>query len=591
MIDQPLRLQRIAPRADAFPKRFDLISLGLTHIMTKKHADLTPTPAPSSALADGFVLVAMALVAAAITVGLHLQMGLPLLGAAIVGGALFAGLAGFHAMGRGVETEQVLNSKVEHLQAELDRIKSSPQIPSRAQANRGAFKPGVEKPEMAPMVRAETPAGSLRPAASPTAAPTATSPPPMMFDELFNAPMPAPATPAKPAATAKSDPFTFRPSEPVLKRAAAIAPPPLTAPGVPAQTTAAPMAPSSPREDDVEMIQNLIKKMAAQVNAAELARETADVPTQPAHAGVDAGQPIRDAGLEASLDALRTTASTMRNASAHDPALAPIAAEPAPIAAAPFNAEAVMLAQAIEAGRVDVLLEPILGLGDKAARHYEVAIRVRGDLGEDLGHGDNATELRGRGLLPLFDRARISRTSIIAERMADRGKIGSVFSRTTGESLSDGTFATSLQADFIDRPALARYMVLTFTQADVRAFSVADQNAVAALSQLGFRFAITSVTDLDMNFEAMARAGFGFVKLDADVFLKGLPIPGGTIPAADVCRHLAGTGFAVIVQQIDDEAKLASVAGFGAALGQGPLFGGPRPVKADVVARAGQAAA
>lgn len=569
--------------------------------MTAKHATSMTSAAPPSAVADIFVLIAMALVAAAITVGLHLQMGLPLMGALVVGGALFAGLAGFQAMGRSVEAGQDLSSEVERLQAELDRFKIAPAVSPRPALNRGIIKPPVEKsvasqapkalPPAALTVRAETPAGGVSHAVH---SPEAPRPFPVDVDDvLFGDLMQGPAAPESPAPAAKPNPWTFRPAEPVLAPARPVRAAPTKIEAAPVPALAGPTLPVSPREDDVEMIQNLIKKMAAQVNAAELARETSAAVEVPADQ--EALQPIAAASLETSLQALRTTASTMRSAALPDRALD--ASEPAPrdsqpaAAATPVNAEAVALARAIDAGRVDVLLEPIVGLADKAARHYEVAIRVRSETADDLGTGDNAAELRGRGLLPLLDRARISRTAIIAERMADRGKTGSVFARTAGESLGDAAFTTSLQADYIDRPALARYMVLTFAQADVRAFTFADQEAVASLSQLGFRFAISSVTDLDMNFDAMARAGFGFVKLDADVFLNGLPVPGGLVPAADVCRHLAGSGFAVIVQKIEDEGKLARIAGCGAVLGQGPLFGGPRPVKADVVARPGQAAA
>ncbi len=114
---------------------------------------------------------------------------------------------------------------------------------------------------------------------------------------------------------------------------------------------------------------------------------------------------------------------------------------------------------------------------------------------------------------------------------------------------------------------------------------------MSALSALGFRFAISGLTDLDMNFSAMANAGFGFVKLDASVLMDGLPHPGGHIPAGDVCRFLADQGFGLIVEGIDSEETLARVFGFGVLMGQGTLFGGRRPVKADVAGKPGQAAA
>ena len=90
-------------------------------------------------------------------------------------------------------------------------------------------------------------------------------------------------------------------------------------------------------------------------------------------------------------------------------------------------------------------------------------------------------------------------------------------------------------------------------------------------------------TDLDMDFASLQRRGFRFVKLDATVFLDGLPAPSGPLPAADICRHFADLGLSLIVGQIDDEWVAAEIMGLGVVYGQGVLFGAPRPVKAEVV--------
>ena len=350
------------------------------------------------------------------------------------------------------------------------------------------------------------------------------------------------------------------------------------------------------------MLQRRIKDMLHQVTAAEQARDVA--PPLPAGISTEA-LPVAAMGVEASLGALRAAAQSMRNrteAVAGPPATTATVTPPPPVAPSvvagpeppplqePDDPDLAAVREAIAAGRVDVFLEPILGLGDQAAQHYEVSIRLRGPAAEDLGIGE-ADILPGRGLLPLFDAARVQRSAIVAERLTSRGKTGSVFSRASGEALIEPTFARDLQVDFNDRPATARQLVLTFTQADIRSFRAAEQRAVGVLSTLGFRFAIASLTDLDMNFEAMSKAGFGFVKLDVAMLAEGLPHPGGHIPARDVCRFLADHGFGLIVEGIDSEDTLARVFGFGVLLGQGTLFGGRRPVKADVVARSGQAAA
>ncbi len=328
------------------------------------------------------------------------------------------------------------------------------------------------------------------------------------------------------------------------------------------------------------MLQRRIKDMLYQVTVAEQARELAA--TAPA---VETAAPS-EASVEASIQALEAAVEAMRQPSAE--AVVPPVYAPQPAEAADPQVQAVR--EAIAAGRVDVYLEPILGLGDQAMQHYEVSIKLRGADGADLGGGEGDV-LPGRGLLPLFDAERIGRSAAVAERLQARGKGGSVFSRASGEALIEADFTRGLQLDFVARPATARQLILTFSQADIRSFRASEQRAVSALSALGFRFAISALTDLDMNFAAMAQAGFGFVKIDAAVLINGLPHPGGVIPPGDVCRFLADQGFGLIVDGIDSEDMLARVFGFGVLMGQGTLFGGRRPVKANAPPAGGQAAA
>lgn len=250
------------------------------------------------------------------------------------------------------------------------------------------------------------------------------------------------------------------------------------------------------------------------------------------------------------------------------------------------------IAAAIDEGRVEVLLEPILGLDDQRARHYEVAIRLVSRNGAPIDLAPQARAgLAGTGALPLIDGLAIGRTGIIAGRLEARGKVGSVFSTLSGESLVAGRFIDDFSGFYQSHASASAQLVLTFAQSDIRAFGAQEWATLADMRALGFRFALRAVTDLDMDFGALTAAGFAFVKLDASVFLDGLPAPGGRVPASDICRHLAALGLALVVEAIEDEAALARIYGFGALLGQGPLFGGPRLVKAEIATSTSTAAA
>lgn len=537
---------------------------------------------------DHLVLVCIALVVAAIVVGLHVQMGFSKGMASLTGMSLFVGLVGFHAWRRGEAERAALSRALHRLKAEAELVHGHPAAGSPPFSNLQPAPPSSNSPALAPKFGLSVESGLAvdldeaevlaKAYAAQAEAPhfeayrgAPTVPQGESFSDYWQGPAAAgqSGSPVAPSGSiAVTDSLRIQPD---LAEA--------TAPGAGAT--------SAVREDDVELLQRRIKDMLYQVTAAEQARELAA-----AHPSAPTSDPAMVASLaasvETSLDALHAAAQSMRKPTgAVSASVSTAAADAAPV---PDDAHVATVRDAIAAGRVDVFLEPILGLGNHAAQHYEVSINLRGPATQDLGTGEGHV-LAGRGLLPLFDAVRIERSAIVAERLASRGKTGSVFSRASGEALIEPEFTRNMQMDFVARPRTARQLILTFAQADIRAFRAAEQRAVSALSALGFRFAISGLTDLDMNFGAMAKVGFGFVKLDASVMLEGLPHPGGHIPASDVCRFLADQGFGLIVEGIDSEDTLARVFGFGALMGQGTLFGGRRPVKADVVRKPGQAAA
>ncbi len=644
---------------------------------------------------DVVVYLAMCVVAAAIGAGLFLQLGLQAWLALSTALALYVAMAGLHLASRRSSELTELNAEVRRLNSELTRLNRAAatrhETPrheaarldhardhGRAEPVASAVRPEREpRIEMAQAGRAATvvtPAARLdeaavgaplaqqvqhaqqvpmqpsavRPGAGPQSAPP-TLPMPRAPQPAAQHQPPAAAAPVAASASSAAQPRQPQPQTPAQTRQAVTPPAALAGSAEPALAAPSPAA-SGVRDADVEKIQGLIKKLADEVNGGE-----APVQRRPAPVTPPAGQPqpapaaqqaLTETAIETSLEVLRATAGSMRQATApaaasparpniapqealsptlqsptltvamdhlptaprsmgHDPApvLAPVAA---PAAAArsvveeweealsdgPDQARLAALREAITAGRVDVLLEPILGLVDQRPRHYQVHVRPKalsGEVFEDARA--QREEFAGTGLLPMLDTARIARIAVIARRLADRGKENAIFSGFSGESLADDQFLQDFANAYHERDSFAGQLVLSFSQADVRQLSPRERSTLEDMRDLGFRFALTDVTDLDVDFEGLRAAGFQFVKLDADVFLEGLPASGGLIPASDICRYLAQLGLTLIVGDIADEAKFARIYGFGVLFGQGQLFGAPRLVKTEAAARGQTAAA
>lgn len=567
----------------------------------------------------------MSVVALALGVLLH-QLGAPVVVAAMTGVLVLALFWLSHQLKRRRRRVSVLEREISRLGAELYRVRSG---------GRAAPMPRQEEPvrsgePMAPSPAAEDQRDLGAPIRAPfqpelPLGPAAASALPDFEAALSHAAAHAKAeaefakaeaeyartdteTHAGTATTDVRSPFDFvpAPAEPrslaerqaeigaaLATGAAAATPPPLSQPAARAEPRLEmPAQPTGPSDYDVEMIQGLIRKLAAEVNAAEKARQN---------------PPAQDElpNIESSLEALRVTADTMRDVSTSPPtAFGRRTSTPLPAASyeptapwlpmpaverqpvGPMHARLAALAEAITARRADVLLEPILGLEDHRPRHYEVSLRLRDAAGGVLATDGALESLREAGLLPILDATRMARTAQVARRLRERGKTGAVFSEVDGGSLTNDQFLRDFSEAYGARDAFSGQLVLTLAQSAVRRFTRRDWMVIDDLRDLGFQFALQAVTDLDMDFEGLRGHGFAFVKLDADVFLHGLPAPAGTIPASDICRHLAELGLTLIVGAIEDETRLAQVFGFGVLYGQGRLFGGPRPMKAEALAAA-----
>jgi cyclic-di-GMP phosphodiesterase TipF (flagellum assembly factor) len=555
-----------------------------------------------TSIADLIVKGAIALVTAAFFIGAYLQFQVTFWLALIAALSVYITLLMLHTLMRRSERVDALATEVNRLEGELARVKgpgpaayaagARGPLPRSAAPPRPDLRPDLKSPPSPSGVRPQPPVHrAAPPAAMPKQAPPAPpAPPTLQYAPPAAAPSTLPYTPptAQSGAARPPQPAPTLPGWPGAKPAAGAADPIPDywsfRPERPEQTPlpdarrkeAAP--PQGEREADLEAVQGMIKRLASEVSLGPRGGE----------------RPNQENVMRASVDALHSTADTMRAAATRT---APAAARrdggppsmPPPIA--PGHARLSSVAEAVAAGRMEVRLEPVVGLADHQLHHYEVTVCPRDEKGAYLSLVGQDRQLARTGLLPLIDSARLKWAAQISKSFADEGQNHCVFSPASGESLATDRFLDELANAYRQREALAGELVLVFNQADVRNFG-AEWSALTDMRDLGFRFALEGVTDLDYEFSSLRAAGFAFVKLEAASFLKGLRGgPGGAMAAAEVCRHMSEQGLAVIVGSINDEATRAAVVECGVPLGQGPLFGPPVTLGADDARGSGHAAA
>jgi cyclic-di-GMP phosphodiesterase TipF (flagellum assembly factor) len=542
--------------------------------MTRQLANSDAGPRHANA-ADVFVIFSVTLLSLAAGAGLLAQLGLAVWWAMVGSLAIYAALLSLHLVARR-SFAALDQAATEHLQAEIDAL--MPDGKDRAHdAEEGDLQVGDRTALLGDAL-----------------------PSPWNIGRAFR---PAEPTHALPEPR-ESDPFDFRP----LRAPSLELPDPGPSLGMTpmARNELASPAGEPPAEVNVEYIQELIKKLADELNG----------PVQaplPDEGGSQIAAADPDAMIGRSVTALETTARGMRTPPARPgvretsepapsvsswwPTAAPnealanaSPASPRASATKPpaHNPQLARIAEAVAAERMEVLLEPIQALTEGRTRHFEVSVRLLTADGATLEQSDFARAAQGSGLMPRIDAERMIRAARVARRLGERGRHGSVLSAIAGESLADAEFVGTASAN----PGDGRmHLVLSFAQSEVRNFTAGHAEALAQLANVGFGFALEEVTDLDMDFGGLKAMGFEFVKLDAPIFLEGLAAPGGgRVPASDICRHLSDFGLTLIVGRIEDDWLLARILGFGVLFGKGTLFGGPKLVKPEVVATPAAAA-
>ena len=267
-----------------------------------------------------------------------------------------------------------------------------------------------------------------------------------------------------------------------------------------------------------------------------------------------------------------------------DAALWPNAAQPGtppnPAAEAALR-EAVR--RSIEANRIDLYLQPIVSLPQRQVRFYEALTRLRAEDGEMMMPADYIGVAERAGLMPGIDNTLLLRSVQVLRRLSSRNRTVGLFCNVSPSTLMDDNFFPGF-IDFMEKnQSLAEYMVFEFTQAAVEEMGPVENESLAALAALGFRFSVDQVTNLRTNFRALNERGFHYAKISADRLLGRIATDTGDIHPEDLGSLLARYGIQLIADQIETEAQVIELLDFGIHFGQGFLFSPPRPVRSDVV--------
>lgn len=304
--------------------------------------------------------------------------------------------------------------------------------------------------------------------------------------------------------------------------------------------------------EEIELLGTLVKQLAESVAAHELALLEGASPMSPAPLA-----PAADAALRIEPQAQPAGAALPDGAGEQLP----------------------RVRAALEANRLDLYLQPIVTLPQRKVRFYEALTRLRDEDGVLLAPAEYMPAAEAGGLMPMLDNLMLLRAVQVARRLTAKNREIGLFCNVAAATLADAApFAQFLEFLGANR-ALAPALILEFPQAALRDMGPIEQESLAQLAGLGFRFSMDHVNDLQIEPRALADQGFRYVKV-AGPLLLGRDLAGaGDIHPSDLANLLARYGIELVAEKIESESTVVDLLDYDVRFGQGFLFAAPKLVR------------
>ena len=316
---------------------------------------------------------------------------------------------------------------------------------------------------------------------------------------------------------------------------------------------------------EVKVLQSLVERL---YSARSGTSGIAAAPVQPAP------QPIPDpAGGESAVPPPQQSANP--NAAAGSLPMPPIAEG--------LNEQNILdlVREGLRENAVELALQPIVSLPQRKRRYFECLSRVRTGDGKIIVPEQYLDVAERYGLLAAIDNLLLFRCIQTLRRIRKNNANVGFFLNISPHTLADRGFFKDFITLMAQNIELAPALVFEFPQ---RSLAQADDSLwrdLDRLAQMGFRFSMDQVADLDIDASDLSARHFRFLKLDAgrvmDAARQGLF---GADPKM-LKRTLDSYAIDLIVERIETEGMLRELLDLNIDFGQGFLFGEPRIAKSD----------
>ncbi|WP_293903514.1 EAL domain-containing protein [Phenylobacterium sp.] len=250
---------------------------------------------------------------------------------------------------------------------------------------------------------------------------------------------------------------------------------------------------------------------------------------------------------------------------------------------------------ALAENRVDLYLQPVVALPQRKTVFYESFSRLRDASGAVIMPAEYLAVAEPAGLMTAIDNLLLFRCVQIVRRLARQERRVGIFCNISMASLGDDAFFPQFLDLLKANRDLAPALIFEVGQAAFEARTGVQARNMAKLADLGFRFSLDKVTNLDLDLQDLSRADVKFVKvaaqtlldelteIDDRLVLRSLP----DLAAEDFALLMRRYGVELIAEKVENERQVVDILELDIAIAQGHLFGEPRAIKDAVLAEAG----
>ena len=213
--------------------------------------------------------------------------------------------------------------------------------------------------------------------------------------------------------------------------------------------------------------------------------------------------------------------------------------------------------EALQENRVDLYLQPVVTLPQRRTQFYESFSRLRDATGRVMMPAEYLAVAEPEGLVQAIDNLLLFRCVQIVRRLASSDRQIGIFCNISPASLSDESFFPRFLDFMRQNKDLSNALIFEMGQKAFRDRGARESRHMAKLADLGFRFSMDKVNDLDLDHADLARADVKFVKIGANVLLQDLEEQDGRlvfrsvpdIEAADYASLLRRYGVELIAEK------------------------------------------